>query len=324
MANSQAFDRASSPFHAGERALQERAGVREQVERGGRRMILDHLSEEHRDFFAQLPFLVVGSVDDRGRPWASLLSAEPGFVTAPTPHSLIVGKRPLAADPLSENLRVGAPLGILGIQLETRRRNRANGRIVWENANGFELSVEQAFGNCRRYIQARTSGGQAARTASAEPPVMGGGLLSEPARTLLEQCDTSFLASASAEASRGGREGVDVSHRGGRPGFLHIEADSAGAEERTRLVLPDYQGNFLFNTLGNIAVNPRVGLLACDFSTGDLLSLTGDARIVWDGPRVRAFAGAERLLEIDVQAHIVLPGALGKTWSAPTFARELG
>ena len=307
----------ASPFHRGERAIQERLGVRARVERGARSMLRDFMPDQHRDFYEDLPFLLVGSLDEAGRPWASLLQGEPGFVTAPGPRSLIVAAHPALGDPLAHNLQPGAPLGVLGIQLETRRRNRANGRLAWVSERGFELHVEQAFGNCPKYIQSRVRERPASRGV-AGTPVFGASRLSEEALELLARCDTAFIASASAEAALGGREGVDVSHRGGLPGFIAHQTNDEG----TRLTLPDYVGNFLFNTLGNIEVYPRAGLLCCDFSSGDLLSVTGGARAVWDGPRLASFEGAERLLEIDVERSVLLRSALRDDWSQPAFARE--
>lgn len=317
----------SSPFHSGERAVQQRLGVRERTERGGRRMIKDFMPEQHRDFFEQLPFLLVGSLDAANRPWASLLSGEPGFVTSPNPRSLMIASTQVMGDPLFENLRPGAPLGVLGIQLETRRRNRANGRVVWHGEHGFELAVEQSFGNCKMYIQARTRGQPRRARGDASAPVPGGPLLAARAVELLQGCDTAFLATSSAHAARGGREGVDVSHRGGLPGFLRSER----CGERTRITLPDYAGNNMFNSLGNIEINPRAGLLCCDFSSGDLLSLSGAARVLWDSRELARFPGAEhlleieaeRLLEIDVEAHVLLSEALPEIWSAPEYSPEL-
>jgi predicted pyridoxine 5'-phosphate oxidase superfamily flavin-nucleotide-binding protein len=312
------MDDDSSPFHAGERAVQQRLGVRERVERGGRRMLRDQLPDEHREFFERLPFLVVGSTDRAARPWASLLSGEAGFVTSPHPRSLLVASTPALGDPLLENLRAGAPLGVLGIELETRRRNRANGRVLWCSERGFELGVEQAFGNCRMYIQARTRGEPRLSGAPAAP-APGGPLLGARAVQLLGRTDTLFLATSSANATLGGREGVDVSHRGGLPGGLRVDHGHG----RTRVTLPDYAGNNMFNSLGNIEVHPRAGLLACDFASGDLLSLTGAARVLWDSPDLARFPGAERLLALEIEAHVLLPHALSHTWSAPEYSPQL-
>jgi len=296
--------------------VQQRLGVRERIERGGRRMIRDAMPEEHREFFELLPFLVLGSLDGAGRPWASLLSGEPGFVTSPHPRSLMVAGAPVPGDPLRQNLRAGAPLAVLGIQLETRRRNRANGRVVWSNERGFELGVEQSFGNCKQYIHVRTRGAARPRPSAAVDPVPGGSQLSPRAVELLGRCDTAFLATASANAAQGGREGVDVSHRGGPPGFARV--DPSG--ERARITLPDYAGNNMFNSFGNIQVNPRAGLAAVDFASGDLLLLTGSARVLWDSPELARFPGAERLLEIELEAHVLLSSVLPDTWSGSASA----
>ena len=282
-------------------------------------MIRDFMPEEHRDFFELLPFLLLGSLDRAGRPWASLLRGEPGFVTSPNPRSLMIASTPVAGDPLVENLRAGAPIGVLGIQLETRRRNRANGRIVWHSERGFELAVEQSFGNCKMYIQARTRGAPRRRGAEPLAPVPGGSLLAQRAVELLQGSDTAFLATSSAHAREGGREGSDVSHRGGLPGFLR----AAQWELGTRITLPDYAGNNMFNSLGNIESNPRAGLLCCDFSSGDLLSLSGAARVSWDSPELTLFPGAERLLEIEVEAHVLLREALPETWVHTEYSPQL-
>src|SRR5450432_247271 len=145
----------SSPFHAGEQRVQSYLGVRDQLERAGRNMVRDEMPDQHRELFEALPMLVVGSIDDAGRLWASILAGEPGFVRSPTSKSLHVTAEPAAGDPLARNLRVGAPLGLLGIQLETRRRNRANGRVSARDAGSFTVEIEQSYGNCKQYIQAR-------------------------------------------------------------------------------------------------------------------------------------------------------------------------
>ncbi len=300
------FSRENSPFHAGERIVQGRLGVREQVERG-RGMIRDHMPDQHRELFEALPLLVVGSVDARERLWASLLCGQPGFVRAPSPKLLQINAQPALGDPLREQLAVGSPLGLLGIQLETRRRNRANGRIVARDAASFSVDIAQSFGNCKRYIQARKPCFDAALTGRAGAPRSEGACLTARARALLAQTDTLFIATASAapETDRPS-EGVDVSHRGGRPGFVRV-SDGALA---TRLTIPDFRGNFIFNTLGNLELNPRAGIVCADFDTGDLLSLTGNAHVIWEGPELEAFAGADRLLNFDVESGVLLEGAL--------------
>lgn len=306
-------DPGGAPFHAGELAVQERAGVRDKVAVAGARMIRDWMPEQHRELFEKLPTLFVGSLDEQGRPWASVLAGPPGFIAAPDAHHLRIAAEPTAGDPLREQLRVGAPLGLLGLEPQTRRRNRMNGHVVATEAAAFTVRVVQSFGNCPQYIQARSP-----RWAAGEPPpavVLAGGL-NDAARQLVERADTLFIASAAAAV----QGGVDVSHRGGKPGFVRIDVGAAG---RTTLTLPDFRGNNLFNTLGNIAAHPHAGLLFVDPERGDLLQLTGDAEIVWDGPELRGFEGAQRLLRVHIVAGRWRPGALPLRWSAPEFAAQL-
>lgn len=308
------WGQAGSPFHAGEQAVQERIGVRDKIEQMGRRIVRDFMPDEHRQFFEDLPFLIAGSVDRQGALWASLLIGEPGFVTSPDERRLAVTTMPFVSDPLAENLKAGAPLGLLGIELPTRRRNRANGHVSRLLPGGFEVGIEQSFGNCKQYIQARAG----VMTSPASPTVEGAEL-SSGATALLQRTDTAFIATSSRDASDGYSEGVDVSHRGGLPGFVRVEA-AGGASV---LTLPDFSGNFMFNTFGNLEVNPRAGLLALDFDGGSLLSLTGTARVIWDDdPRVATFEGAERLLELRVERGLLWRDVF-RGWSAPQFSPHL-
>lgn len=311
-----------SAFHAGERAAQERAGVRERMERVGSRMIREAMPEQHRLFFAQLPFMVVGALDAAGQPWATLATGRPGFMSAPDPGTLLIEARPLAEAALGLDLAPGAPLGLLGIELSTRRRNRANGRVLVSEPGGFALAVEQSFGNCPQYIQVRVPLGQAVadggRAGGAE-----GASLSAAARALVRRADTLFLATASPaarEAAGDRRQGLDASHRGGRPGFVAVAEAPDGA---SLLTLPEFSGNNAFNTLGNLALEPRAGLLVPDFDSGDLLLLAVRGEVLWDDPATAGFAGAQRLLRLRVERGLWVERALPSVWSAPVEAPQL-
>ena len=144
-----------SPFHHGEREIQSRYGVRDQLESIGQRFIRNYMPGEHQQFFAQLPFLLLGSVDKSGRPWASVLVGRPGFASSPDPKTLQIETPQIFGDPLSGNLTVGSQVGILGIEYETRRRNRVTGRIASISDAGMAINISQTFGNCPKYIQAR-------------------------------------------------------------------------------------------------------------------------------------------------------------------------
>ena len=292
-------------FHAGEQALQARAGVREQL--ASLNLLRDHLPQQHRDFFPLLPFLVTGTVDAVGQPWAGVLAGEPGFASSPDPRHLLLQAQPLAHDPLQSNLRDGAPIGLLGIQPHTRRRNRLNGTVRL-HPDGWLVEVGQSFGNCPKYIQAR----EPRFVPEVAPGLLAwdGPALDAPARRMIEQADTFFIASAHPQAGADGdvRHGVDVSHRGGRPGFVQLDGD--------RLTVPDFAGNQFFNTLGNLALQPRAGVLFIDFTRGDLLYLAVTATIVWEGPQVDAWAAARRLLELQVTQARRVEAALPLHWGA--------
>lgn len=262
----------AATFHEGEVALQRLAGVAERMHRLGPQIMRASLPEQHRRFFPLLPFIVVGSVDERGQPTASLLAGPPGFVHSPEPESLRIDALPARGDPLDRNLQVGTSLGVLGIQLHTRRRNRVNGSVLTRDDAGFSLEVDQSFGNCPKYIHPRevVYVGIGER---GEGKVAAG--LSALQRALVEAADTFYVASAHPEApaSVDPSHGVDVSHRGGSPGFAHFTDESS-------FIIPDFRGNNLYNTLGNLQLNRLAGLLFVDPVQGDLLQIEASADLL--------------------------------------------
>ena len=304
----------ASPFHAGELAAQERAGVREQMDAGGRRMIRAEMPEQHRTFFGQLPFVVAGAVDGTGLPWATLLTGEPGFAWSPDPAHLRIDALPKAGDPLVQSLEEGRRIGLLGIELPTRRRNRMNGTIALRDDGGITVAVEQSFGNCPRYIQLRDL--DPARSSEPSTVAWHGRELDAAAVALLRRADTLFIAShyqAKPGEDGGEGEGVDVSHRGGRPGFIRVD------DPRT-LTFPDFNGNKLFNTIGNLLVNPRAGILVPDFGNGSLLHVSGNAEVIWEGDEIEAFAGAERLVRVHVASVVRRERALPWRWQLREYS----
>lgn len=293
------WTRADSPFHEGEKAVQTRMGVRERIETLGRRMVREYLPDQHRAFYRMLPFLLVGTTDEQGWPWVSLLAGQPGFIQSPDAQTLEISAQPLFGSPLDSRLQVGEDIGLLGILPENRRRNRSTGKVMATDGNGFSVAIAQTFGNCPQYIQTReieilpdVSNPQ------RERPIEQGDRLDDKAKALIESSDTFFIATAYKDRSAGEDNpafGADVSHRGGKPGFVRVESD------RT-VIFPDFTGNFIFNTVGNILANPKAGFLFIDFDTQDLLYLTGRAEIVWEGPEKEAFLGAERFIRTQIES----------------------
>jgi len=298
---------AVSPFHPGERAIQQLLGVRERVEDGGRRLIRDFLPDEHRDFYARLPFLVLGTLNAGGSPAASIVSGKPGFVSSPHPKALTISIDFRSTMPTITGLVSGADVGILGIDLSTRRRNRLNGIVSAIRDDAIEIEIVQAYGNCPKYITVRE---WATSRHSPTPLVSESNALGNIEQAIVAAADTFFIASAFGRTRDNPCRGVDASHRGGAPGFVRID------DART-LTVPDFVGNFAFNTLGNLLLEPRCGLLFLDFGSGTTLEIAAEAEIVWGGLEVAAIDGAQRLLRFHLSRVRRSEGAVPLRW---TFA----
>jgi predicted pyridoxine 5'-phosphate oxidase superfamily flavin-nucleotide-binding protein len=254
----------SAPFHADERAAQQLSGYGFSAA-----AIRDEMPEQHRSFFAGLSYVLVGALDELGWPIATMLTGAPGFVHSPDPATLAVRALPSAVDPAMAGLATSCDVALLGIDLATRRRNRANGTVLAADDAGFAMHVEQSFGNCPKYIRRR----RAERVTRTPGQLERSRGLDEAARAIIASADTFFVASRSRSGIHEvGR--VDISHRGGPPGFVTLGANGD-------LIVPDYRGNRYFNTLGNLLGDPRAALLFIDFERGDLLQLQGSVTIDW-------------------------------------------
>lgn len=274
-------------FHAGEIAVQNRAGVSERTRDMAARVIRDAMPEQHQEFFESLPLMFLALLDRRGRPWAVPVSGAPGLAKALSSKRLSLIRAPALAEDFELDTDPGAAIGLIGVDLATRRRNRLNGRITSGGA-GLEIDVDQSFGNCPKYIQTR-----ALKPSPSYPPPpvrRKVEMESDAARRIIANADTFFIASRGAKPASPAIDGLDVSHRGGLPGFLGINEDGS-------LSFPDFSGNGYFNTLGNIEADGRVGLFVPDFTSDAALCLTGRAAVDWTSGRIAAFAGAERIVD---------------------------
>ncbi len=296
-------DLIGSPFHIGERRVQERLGVRD-IEQWARKVVLHYLPEQHRAFHTSLPFLVIAARDLLERPWVTVLCGPEGFVTSPDAESLNIHTNPVAGDALEGALVTGADVGILGIEFATRRRNRVNGSVANSDSDMLVFSVQQAFGNCPQYIRERDW-----RRVDDEPTKSSseGTRLTRSQQTWIASVDTFFIASGHRGEGDSPTFGMDASHRGGDPGFVQVLNDS-------RIMFPDYAGNNHFNTIGNLSLDPRAGMLFVDFESGSMLQLTGRATIDWDSQAVTKVSGARRLVTFDIEAIVELPAALPLRW----------
>lgn len=290
-----------SPWHEGELALQRAVGaVDMMVGVGQRQMARAWMPDQHREFYAQLPFVVLGAVDQQGDVWATIRTGQPGFMSSPTPEALHIKLQAQHNDPAQQGMKPGDAIGMLGIELHTRRRNRMNGNVQKQRDDGIEISVTQAYGNCPRYINLR----QFAFVEQASDTLLELESTDAKVRRLITAADSFYVATY---VVREGQNQVDASHRGGKAGFVRMDADGT-------LTIPDFSGNLFFNTLGNIVLNPRAGLLFIDFQTGDLLQMSGSAEVLLDDPEIAEFQGAERLWRFKPQQVVYRQGAIPLRW----------
>jgi predicted pyridoxine 5'-phosphate oxidase superfamily flavin-nucleotide-binding protein len=273
-------------FHEGELAVQRRAGVEAVAAKVGR-YIHASLPPDHADFLSRQPFVVVAAQGADERVWASLIVGGAGFASALDDRRVHLGAAPAASDALGTVFKTPRRAGILAIEFDTRTRIRVNG-VAKRASDGILVDVEEAFGNCPKFIQRRVPPEQ----LEIAPPLGGrsGTFLDAAQAEIVGRADTFFIASVHAQ------RGADASHRGGRPGFVRV------APGGSKLRFPDYSGNRMFQTLGNIALDPRVGLLFPDWETGSVLELTGRAHVVWDEAQIAAWPGAERLIDVAIDA----------------------
>ncbi|MCK0104589.1 pyridoxamine 5'-phosphate oxidase family protein [Pseudohalocynthiibacter sp. F2068] len=293
----------ASPFHRGEHAVQKRLGVRD-IEDWAQKVVRDFLPDQHREFHTALPFLVAAARDENNRPWVTLLEGPDGFVTSPDPRHLVIEAKPSRGDALEYAFVTGADVGILGIELAARRRNRVNGRVAEDRTNSIAFAVEQSFGNCPQYIRER----KWHRAAVVQPrEAIRGSSLTDGQREWIGSADTFFIATGFRGDGESPTFGMDASHRGGDRGFVQVI-------NKKQLRFPDYAGNNHYNTIGNLVLDPRAGYLFIDFESGSLLQLTGTTSINWEPDDLTAFPGTRRLITLDIEEIVELPSAVGLRW----------
>lgn len=293
---------AANPFHAGELQAQARVGVTD-VADWAAGFIRPFMPDQHRAFFAQLPFLVLAGADAEGRHWVTLLDGPDGFVRSPDAKTLTLDTTPDPQDPLADALTNGTEIGMLGIELASRRRNRLSGTFR-ASGTGYAIDIRQSFGNCPQYIHERTW----RRTPSGDPaPASRTTALTDAQIARIHAADTLFLGTGHTGHGDHASNGFDASHRGGEPGFVQVT-------DPTHLRLPDYAGNNFFNTIGNLLENPSIGLVFVDFETGGLLHLSGRASIDWDATDSHD-SNALRMIDITIDAVVDRPAALTLRWT---------
>lgn len=297
---------AQETWHPGELTVQTRAGVKEKMASLGPRLIRAYMPDQHREFFASLPMVIAGSEDECGNLWASPLFGNPGFIRSPSSQRLTIDTSGSYSDTILPHLHVNCQVGLLGIDLETRRRNRVNGSVVKRDQHQVAIDVQQSFGNCPQYIQQRR--------LQVQPQV--GKVTTECFNNwsseflaFITNADTCFIASTCVSERADNSYGMDVSHRGGHPGFI-------GVDDHNRLIIPDYPGNSFFNTIGNLTVDARAGLLFLDFSGGNIITLTMTAEVIWKTDDSILCGDHDRVIRLSLKEGYVIHNALPYRWES--------
>lgn len=258
-------------FNPGELHLQKLSGVEKKASTLAQYLISNELPEQHQQFYANIGMIFVGTVDETGQPWASVLCGARGFVNVIDEKKIKINAKPIDGDPLVNNINNKAPIGLLGLEFETRRRNRVNGQIITANNASIVIEVSKAFGNCPKYIQSRNikkiSVNRVNETKNIDEKFHH---INNEINHKIISANTFFIASYYPHKEHCG---VDVSHRGGKQGFVKV------LDEKT-LSFDDYPGNNVYMTLGKMYSNPVVGLLFIDFDTGDVIQLACCSEII--------------------------------------------
>jgi uncharacterized protein len=286
-------------FHSGEIEIQTQAGVREEAQHLGH-LISSTIKPAAREFLRTQQIAIAGTVDASNRVWASLLTGQPGFVQVLNTQTVQVDATCIPTDPLHQNLHSNNAIGLLVIDLTTRRRLRLNGKAEVHQGENIKIQIQQAFFNCPKYIQVRHLK-KGVIEPRLQPETFTTDALSDANQHWITQADTFFIASSYPES------GADASHRGGFPGFVQVLNSK-------KIVFPDYIGNNMFQTLGNLVVNPNAGLLFINFEEGHALQLTGTAKVIWDAEKLSDFAGAQRLVEFDIEQVLETKNATCLRW----------
>ena len=292
-------------FHSGEKEVQERAGVRHFSEHVAG-MIRPEIPPVAIKFLETQPYAVVATLDSNQRPWTSFLFGVPGFLSATDERTVEIRAQSISGDPLEKNLIPESPISVLAIDLSTRRRVKIKGQIL-SAKDPIRIKTERVYSQCPKYIQRRIVTDKSSFDQKAPASMEKRKKLTDHQQKWLASADTFFISTYHPET------GMDVSHRGGMPGFVEVVSDS-------EIHFPDYAGNNMFNTLGNITAQPHTGLLFLDFDKGRTLQMTGRAEVIWSESEKQRFTEAGRIVSFSIEDVVEIREAFPMRWNLQGYS----
>ncbi|KAK5113385.1 hypothetical protein LTR62_003485 [Meristemomyces frigidus] len=281
------------PWHEGEQIMHEAMGTSEFSN-----PTIPAVSPQLTSHLKVAPTIAIGTLDKQGRPWTTLWGGEKGFgqvltdgivamKTAVTGKhdpviELLVGNKATGEIKLEEGK--GRMVSGLTIDLMTRKRVKMFGRMIAGTLTEREdeitgnqdavveiqlvMTIEQSLANCPKYLNGR----RITPTFARPRLIYDAPELRQDAKDLLNKADMFFMTTVSQN------EDMDTNHRGGPAGFVRVFSDGTG-KEPAAIYWPEYSGNKLYQSLGNMTVNPVCGICIPDFDTGNMLYLTGTTKI---------------------------------------------
>lgn len=273
-------------WHDGEIAIQQLAGTDIKMADIGPNYIREFMPEQHRNFYESLTMIFFGYIDYNSDIYSSMLFGNPGFIQSPTKTTLVINTQQTMGDIALGDLVIGDRIGFVGIEFETKRRNRVNAIITDINQKYVVVRVLQSYGNCPKYIQPKkfTVNPRYGQFYSSSYKQ-----LTDRDIVLIKNADVFFIGSNFNDGNQLNNRGVDNSHRGGEPGFVSINCNG-------QLSIEDYFGNGFYNTLGNLLLNPIANLLFCDWDNGHTIQITVTAEIIWENEQATGYQENQRVV----------------------------
>ena len=278
-------------FHEGEVVLQSEAGVDSAAfEAMAQQAMVPGLHPREAEFVNERTFAVATTIDRDGRPWSSPMfgSSDRPLFGVHDPITIAVGAQQAPGDPMLTNIADTNQLGVLFFDPSYRRRIKSIGHAAVVN-DEVTYVLDRSFGICNKYIYKRNHVVAETASTASQPTATPDSSLDDQSITQLATADTAFLASYHEV------NGADPTHRGGPAGFVTV------VDEKT-LSIPDYMGNGMFNTLGNLRIDDRIGFMTVDFASGRTIHVTGRGAV---HPSSANDEMSERTLIIEIESVLV-------------------